>query len=267
MKHYNTLADLLPIANLFDDYVIILHGGKAKEFKKNTLSEDNIHTYEELLSDCEIISFTPIFTDGWMTSGQFSEHKYRTAIHIKLPKQRITITSGDTIIAANKDYKGSYLIPEKISKLSPYAFKDCVGLTYISINNNIKEIPTGAFQGCSGLSSIYIPATVTKIDADAFNGCNAEIVFENSSKIEYIGTNALSTNTIIHIMQIKASALSYKSFEDCKIDELIITGDISNMDVLKHFNCIKSIDISSNLAYKLLQNQMNTEATINITGD
>ena len=79
-------------------------------------------------------------------------------------------------------YSGSINIPETVTyngdgqtytvtSIGQYAFRDCSGLTSITIPNSVTSIGYDAFYGCSGLTSITIPNSVTSIGQAAFFGC------------------------------------------------------------------------------------------------
>ena len=52
------------------------------------------------------------------------------------------------------------------------AFKNCSGLTSVTIPNGVRYIGRSAFAGCSGLTSLFIPESVNDIDLLAFSGCS-----------------------------------------------------------------------------------------------
>ena len=62
------------------------------------------------------------------------------------------------------------------------AFKDCKGLTSVTIPNSVTTIGDRAFEGCTGLTSVTIPNSVTSIGDEAFKGCTglASITIPNS---------------------------------------------------------------------------------------
>ncbi|MBR2650072.1 MAG: leucine-rich repeat domain-containing protein, partial [Clostridia bacterium] len=51
------------------------------------------------------------------------------------------------------------------------AFRNCVGLTSVSLPRGIEKIDADTFSGCTALTEIVIPDTVTEIEAGAFSGC------------------------------------------------------------------------------------------------
>ena len=59
--------------------------------------------------------------------------------------------------------------------IGSYAFRDCSGLTSLTLPAGITSIGFGAFCPCSGLTSIYVYAEkVPKIGSDVFVGCDAK---------------------------------------------------------------------------------------------
>ena len=88
------------------------------------------------------------------------------------------------------EYSGSVTIPETITYNSIYsvtsigssAFRDCSGLTSVTIPNSVTSIGWAAFRDCSGLTSVTIPNSVTSIGEDAFYGTgfyNSESNWDN----------------------------------------------------------------------------------------
>ena len=86
----------------------------------------------------------------------------------------------DGLIYINKvlyAYKGTMpenmhlTIDEGTVSIGANAFRDCHGLTSVSIPNSVTNIGYGAFGGCSNLTSVSIPNSVTNIGYDAFRNC------------------------------------------------------------------------------------------------
>ena len=67
----------------------------------------------------------------------------------------------------------SIVIPNGISSIDGYGFKDCTALASVTIPDSVTEIGTSAFNGCTALSSVTIPGSVTTLASGAFYGCTA----------------------------------------------------------------------------------------------
>ena len=90
----------------------------------------------------------------------------------------VTFKGGVPLEYAN-EYTGSVTIPStvtysgktySVTAIGNGAFRECSGLTSVTIPNSITSIGYEAFYGCSGLTSVTIPNSVTSIGGDAFSG-------------------------------------------------------------------------------------------------
>ena len=78
-------------------------------------------------------------------------------------------------------YSGDIIIPEKVkgndgveyvvTSLSESCFKDCSGLTSITIPSSVTSLSNYCFYGCRGLTSITIPSSVTSLGEFCFSDC------------------------------------------------------------------------------------------------
>ena len=97
-------------------------------------------------------------------------------------KREVQIGAGSSDMpAVGQDATGSVYIPKTVT--SPYgntytvknvatgAFRDCRGLTQVSLPGTVTAIGNRAFQGCEGLKEISIPNSVKTIGTRAFYGC------------------------------------------------------------------------------------------------
>ena len=96
-------------------------------------------------------------------------------------------------------YKGSINIPESITyegssysvtSIGKSAFRDCSGLTSVTIPNSVTSIGDYAFDDCSGLTSVTIPASVTSIGDYAFYDCSGLTSVTIPNSVTSIGTFA-----------------------------------------------------------------------------
>ena len=104
-----------------------------------------------------------------------------------------TVTNGGTA------YTGAVTIPATVTweditydvtAISMEAFKNCTGLTSISIPSSVSTISDQAFYGCSGLTSVTIPDGVTSIGNEAFRYCSNLATVVIGDDVKTIGNNA-----------------------------------------------------------------------------
>ncbi len=102
---------------------------------------------------------------GGCSSLSVIEGGYASADH------RCLVWNGVLIGFARADLT-KYTIPEGVTRIGFYVFRDCSDLTSINIPDAVTEIGKYVFRGCSNLTSITIPKTVTKIGA-SFENCSS----------------------------------------------------------------------------------------------
>ena len=76
--------------------------------------------------------------------------------------------SGEVVIPEKVNYEG---VDYSVESIGECAFRNCTGLTFITIPNSVTTIGYSAFFNCSGFTSISIPNSVTRIGEWAFAGC------------------------------------------------------------------------------------------------
>ncbi len=88
-------------------------------------------------------------------------------------------------------YSGDIVIPEtvegptgtlRVVGIDPWAFKDCINLTNVTLPNSITSIGLYAFQNCSALTELNLPNSLQTIDKWAFYFCTslAHVTFGES---------------------------------------------------------------------------------------
>ncbi len=71
----------------------------------------------------------------------------------------------------NNELVKQLLIPETVTKISNFAFKDCTSIINVVIPESVKEIGGGAFYACKSLKNVQMSNGVTSIGKSAFNEC------------------------------------------------------------------------------------------------
>ena len=124
--------------------------------------------------------------------GLDAEAKQATVIKMSSDKYY-----GKIAIPASVEYNG---ITYSVTGIGESAFRDCSGLTSVTIPNSVTSIGESAFSDCTGLTSVTIPNSVTSIGDYAFFHCYnlASVTIPNS--VTSIG-DSFSVKTLIFAYQ------------------------------------------------------------------
>ena len=93
------------------------------------------------------------------------------------PVYTYTVSGGEaTITDCSSLVTGALNIPAVLDgypvKIIGYnSFKDCIGITAVTIPGSVTFIDVRAFDGCTGLTAITIPSSVTSIGNGSFQNC------------------------------------------------------------------------------------------------
>lgn len=79
-----------------------------------------------------------------------------------------TIVLGSALISCKE--KGNVAIPDEVTSISPYSFKDNTSITSVALGDKVVELGEGAFYGCSSLSSVSVSDNLSYVGAFAFEG-------------------------------------------------------------------------------------------------
>ena len=66
---------------------------------------------------------------------------------------------------------GEYSVPDSVTIIEDYAFKDCDSLTSVTIPDTVTSIGEFAFYGCDALTSVTLPNSITSIEPWVFCSC------------------------------------------------------------------------------------------------
>ena len=104
---------------------------------------------------------------------------------ISIPNTVVTLNSGAFSVNIGEENEDNsinsnalknlttVLLPNTITVIPDYSFRDCQNLTFITIPNKLTAIGTYAFKNCISLGVISIPNTISQIDNTAFYSCRS----------------------------------------------------------------------------------------------
>ena len=82
------------------------------------------------------------------------------------------------------------VLKEGTKGIAASAFRDCSGMTSVTIPNSVTSISYAAFEGCTGLTSVTIPNSVTSIGYRAFSDCSSLTSVTIPNSVTSIGSSA-----------------------------------------------------------------------------
>ena len=115
-----------------------------------------------------------------------------------------------------------YIVPEGVTSISSSAFRNCTGLTSVTIPNGVRSIEDAAFSGCSGLSSFDVPNSVSTIGGSAFQSCTGLTTITIPGGVTSMGNNAFTGCYGINL--VKVTVTDYASFCENKAVGLVYSN-------------------------------------------
>ena len=122
-------------------------------------------------------------------------------------------TATNTLIAGCQNT----IIPNSVTSIGDYAFRDCSSLTSVTIPNSVTSIGDNAFYDCDALTSITIPNSVTSIGNYAFTYCESLTSVTIGNSVTSIGWEAFAWCDALTSVNIPNSVTSIggSAFEGC----------------------------------------------------
>ena len=131
---------------------------------------------------------------GWKAFGTIKEIVYDFFDSKYGFYYKITGNDEVMVVSGEKKYTGKNEIPSTVkynghtytvSAIGAEAFRECTGVSSVSISSTVKTIGDMAFYGCTGLTSVTIPASVTSIGVGVFGRCSGLTKISVNSKNNY----------------------------------------------------------------------------------
>ncbi len=151
--------------------------------------------------------------------------------------------------SAFRDCSGltSVTIPQSVTKIIYDAFNGCSGLISVTISNSVTSIGESAFWGCSGLTSINIPNSVTFIGHSAFFGCTSLNSVSISNSITVIDNNVFQNCSSLTSVSIPNSVTSIGdyAFKGCtSLTSIAIPNSVTTIGSMAFQSCSGLLSIS-----------------------
>ena len=182
------------------------------------------------------------------------------AVEINEIYYKLIEKAGQAEVTKNPNsYSGSVVIPESVvyegknysvTSISDYAFRDCSGLTSVTIPNSVTSIGEGAFLGCRRLTSVTIPNSVTSIGYETFSCCSGLTSVTIPNSVTSIGKEAFYNCSGLTSVTIPNSVTSIgeRTFYDCRgLTSVTIPNSVTSISDYAFFDCsgLTSVTIGS----------------------
>ena len=125
-------------------------------------------------------------------------------------------------------------------KLGDYAFRDCSGLTNLTLPSGVTSIGIATFRGCSGLTSLTLPSGVTSIGGFAFFRCRGLTSLTLPSGVTEIGARAFEWCSGLTSLTIPSGVTSIGegAFEVCSgLTSLTLPSGVTSIGNYTFYGC------------------------------
>ncbi|MGN0526653.1 MAG: leucine-rich repeat protein [Acutalibacteraceae bacterium] len=136
-----------------------------------------------------------------------------------------------------------------VTSIGSQAFKECKGLTSVTIPDSVTSIGVWAFRGCESLASVTIPDSVTSIDKEVFDG--TAYYNDESNWVDgvlYIGNHLIKAkNTVNGDYAIKdgTKTIADSAFDSCtSLTSVIIPAGVTIINDFAFSDCEKLISVT-----------------------
>ena len=152
---------------------------------------------------------------------------------------------------AFKDCSGltSITIPSSVTSIGYYAFYNCSGLTSVTIPDSVTSIGYYAFYNCSGLTSVTIGNGVKSIGYYAFRGCSGLASVTIPDSVFSIGNYAFQNCSGLASITIgnSVTAIGDYAFQNCsKLTSITIPDSVGYIGEYAFKDCSKLQEINFN---------------------
>ncbi|MDE7107082.1 MAG: leucine-rich repeat domain-containing protein, partial [Clostridiales bacterium] len=108
-------------------------------------------------------------------------------------------------------------IPDTVTEIDEYAFRDCSSLKSIEIPSGVTEIKNDIFKDCTSLRQVKLGDNVTKIGSRAFSGCTVLDDIQIPAAVEKLGSYAFKDCTSLKSVTIPVACkeIDGLAFDDC----------------------------------------------------
>lgn len=123
--------------------------------------------------------------------------------------------------------KASYALPDAITQIDEYAFRNNEYLQQVTMGNDVTYLGKYAFSGCTGLKSVTLSAGLTEIPERAFEKCESLLSITVPEGVVSLGNYAFSNCTALSNVSLPGTLTSFGSgcFSSTKNIQEVVLGE------------------------------------------
>ncbi|MFY7884855.1 MAG: leucine-rich repeat protein, partial [Dolichospermum sp.] len=127
-----------------------------------------------------------------------------------------------------------------IGTIPSYGFNSVIGMTHITLGNQITSIGMGSFWYCTGLISVTLGNQVTSIGMSAFQGCTSLISINIPNSVISISMNTFNGCTSLTSVTLgnQVTSIGVGSFQGCtSLTSIILPSSLQTIDQYAFNGC------------------------------
>ncbi|MCH5351767.1 MAG: leucine-rich repeat protein [Clostridiales bacterium] len=158
---------------------------------------------------------------------------------------RITVTG-----VKDKESATSLTVPSVVTYIADYAFKDCINLETVVIDDNISSIGKEAFSGCTKLKSVTLPTELSAIQEYTFKNCASLEEIDIPDTLTFLGVAAFSYCSSLTRIELPAGVTKIpgSAFRGCTaLEEVQFGANVTEFGAYAFNDCasLKEFEIPS----------------------
>ena len=140
-----------------------------------------------------------------------------------------------TDYAKNKE---TIVIPNKVTSINSFVFRDCTSLKDITIPNTVNSIGKEAFENCTSLSSVELPNNLEGIKERTFYNCSSLKNIVIPEKVKYIDEQSFENCTSLTSITIPSSVVRIsEAFYNCtSLIDVYYDGTVEDWCKIKFYS-------------------------------
>ncbi len=172
-----------------------------------------------------------------------------------------------TLIRRPHNKKGdSYVAPDGVETIAPFAFADCDSLKSIVLPEGLKSVGKTAFVNCAALETIRVPQSVERIEELAFDSCRAlktiDVAADNSAYFSVDGVLFTKDGTTLvkcpegiekenYVVPEGVTTIAAMAFSRCaRLRSIVVSEGVKEFKPFAFQACesLKSVEVPESVA-------------------